>query len=78
MVRLKREFENLLKNQVILSGSSITSATTGIGQDGRPTVNITVGGDGVSYFNKMTAEKVGFTAPFVYHPLISGYSKNLK
>ena len=29
-------------------------------------------------FNKMTAEKVGFTAPFVYHPLISGYSKNLK
>ena len=29
-------------------------------------------------FNKMTAEKVGFTAPFEYHPLISGYSKNLK
>ncbi len=29
-------------------------------------------------FNKMTAEKVGFTAPFVYYPLISGYSKNLK
>ena len=28
--------------------------------------------------NKMTAEKVGFTAPFVYYPLISGYSKNLK
>ena len=28
-------------------------------------------------FNKMTAEKVGFTAPFVYYPLISGYSKNL-
>ena len=29
-------------------------------------------------FNKMTAEKVGFTAPFVYYPLISGYSKNLR
>ena len=29
-------------------------------------------------FNKMTAEKVGFTAPFVYYPLISGYSKNSK
>lgn len=29
-------------------------------------------------FNKMTAEKVGFTAPFVYYPLISGYSKNLE
>ena len=29
-------------------------------------------------FNKMTAEKVGFTATFVYYPLISGYSKNLR
>ena len=29
-------------------------------------------------FNNMTAEKVGFTAPFVYYPLISGYSKNLR
>lgn len=29
-------------------------------------------------FNKMTAEKVDFTAPFIYHPLISGYSKNLE
>ena len=29
-------------------------------------------------FNKMSADKVGFTVPFVYHPLISGYSKNLK
>ena len=29
-------------------------------------------------FNKMTAEKVEFTAPFLYYPLISGYSKNLK
>ena len=29
-------------------------------------------------FNKMTAEKVGFTAPFVYYPLISGFSKNLR
>ena len=29
-------------------------------------------------FNKITAEKVGFTAPFIYYPLISGYSKNLR
>ena len=28
-------------------------------------------------FNAMTAKKVGFTAPFEYYPLISGYSKNL-
>ena len=27
-------------------------------------------------FNKVTAEKVGFTVPFEYYPLISGYSKN--
>ena len=29
-------------------------------------------------FNKITAEKVGFTAPFFYYPLISGYSKNVR
>ena len=29
-------------------------------------------------FNKMTAEKVGLTAPFFYYPLINGYSKNLR
>lgn len=56
----------LLKNQVILSGSSITNAGSGIGQDGRPNVNITVGGDGVSYFNKMTAENVGKPLAVVY------------
>ena len=27
-------------------------------------------------FNKITAEKVGFSVPFEYYPLISGYSKN--
>lgn len=56
----------LLKNQVILAGSSITSATAGVGQDGRPNVNITVGGDGVSYFNKMTADNVGKPLAVVY------------
>ncbi|OUX40296.1 MAG: hypothetical protein CBE25_01475 [Flavobacteriaceae bacterium TMED265] len=29
-------------------------------------------------YNKMTAEKVGFTVPYNYYPLISGYSKNLR
>ena len=29
-------------------------------------------------FNKVTAEKVGFTVPFFYYTLISGYSKNLE
>jgi preprotein translocase subunit SecD len=56
----------LLKNTVILKGSSITSATSGLGQDGRPNVSITVGGDGVSYFNKMTANNVGKPLAVVY------------
>ena len=29
-------------------------------------------------FNKLTAEKVGFTVPFEYYPLIGGYSRNKK
>ncbi|PHQ79603.1 MAG: protein translocase subunit SecD [Coxiella sp. (in: Bacteria)] len=49
----------LLKNQVVLSGSSITSASTGFDQSGRPAVNITVSGDNVSYFNKITGANIG-------------------
>lgn len=49
----------LLKNQVVLGGTSITSATTGFDQNGRPAVNITVGGDGLDYFNQVTSNNVG-------------------
>jgi len=49
----------LLKNQVILHGSSITYATSGIGQNGRPNVQVRLGGGGESLFARMTAENVG-------------------
>ncbi len=56
----------LLKNQAVLTGSSITSATTGVDQQGRPAVNITVGGDSVSYFNKITSNNIGKPMATVY------------
>lgn len=56
----------LLKNQPVLTGSSITSATTGVDQQGRPAVNITVGGDSVSYFNKITSDNIGKPIATVY------------
>lgn len=56
----------LLKNQAVLTGSSITNATTGLDQQGRPAVNITVGGDNVSYFNKVTSENIGKPMATVY------------
>lgn len=56
----------LLKNQVILSGDSITSASSGIGQDGRPQVSISLGGGGESLFNRVTRENVGKPLAIVY------------
>ena len=49
----------LLKNETILRGSSITSATSGMGDDGRASVNVRLGGGGESLFSKVTAESVG-------------------
>lgn len=49
----------LLKNQTILRGSSIVSATSGMGEDGRPNVQVRLGGAGDSLFTKTTAENVG-------------------
>ncbi len=63
-------FENempvLLKNQTVLEGSSITSAMSAIGQDGRPSVNITASGSGVSYFSKLTGENIGKRLAIVF------------
>ncbi len=56
----------LLKNQALLTGTSITSATLGIDDNGRPAVNIRLGGSSVSYFNKMTAANVGNPLAVVY------------
>lgn len=49
----------LLKNQIILRGSSITSAMAGSGDDGRASVNVRLGGGGEGLFTKTTAENIG-------------------
>lgn len=49
----------LLKNQVILSGSSIVSATSTFDQYGKPAVNIRIAGSGVSYFSRVSRANVG-------------------
>lgn len=56
----------LLKNQVVLRGSSIVSASSGFGEDGRPTVSVRLSGEGVSLFTKTTAENVGHPMAVVY------------
>lgn len=57
----------LLKNQVILTGSSITSAHSGFGEDGRPSVDVRLGGSGsVDLFIKTTAENVGKPMAVLY------------
>lgn len=56
----------LLKNQIILRGSSIVAATSGFGEDGRPNVSVRLGGGGESLFTKTTAENIGKPMAVVY------------
>ena len=49
----------LLKNQIILRGSSIVAATSGFGENGLPNVSVRLGGGGESLFSKTTAENIG-------------------
>lgn len=56
----------LLKDQVILTGNSITDASASFGEDGRPSVNISLGGGGESYFHRITGENVGKPLAIVY------------
>jgi preprotein translocase subunit SecD len=55
-----------LKNQVILTGSSITYATASFGEDGRPNVQIRLGGGGESLFHRVTADNIGKPMAVVY------------
>jgi len=48
-----------LQNQIILRGSSITSAMATAGDDGRPSVSVRLGGGGEGLFTKTTAENIG-------------------
>lgn len=56
----------LLKNQVILTGSSITNASAGFSEDGRPAVNVQLGGGGEALFHRVTAENIGKLMAIVY------------
>ena len=56
----------LLKNRIILRGSSIVSATASYGQDGRPSVSIRLNGEGASMFNRVTAANIGKPLATVY------------
>lgn len=56
----------LLKNEVVLSGSSITNATSSYGEDGKPTVNIWLGGGGESQFYRFTGQHIGDAMATVY------------
>ncbi|MBU0744625.1 MAG: protein translocase subunit SecD [Gammaproteobacteria bacterium] len=56
----------LLKDQVVLQGSSITYAAPGFSQDGRPAVDIRLGGGGEANFNRITAENIGKPMATVY------------
>ncbi len=55
----------LLKEKLILSGESVTGATTGMDKDNKPSVNIRLGGD-VSQFVKTTRENIGHVMAVVY------------
>ncbi len=56
----------LLKNQIILRGSSIISASSGMAEDGRPSVSVRLGGSGDSLFTRTTSENVGKPMAVVY------------
>lgn len=56
----------LLKNQIVLKGSSIVTATSGYGEDGRPNVSVRLSGAGESLFTKVTAENIRKPMAVVY------------
>jgi len=56
----------LLKEQVILQGNAITYAAASNSQDGRPAVNVHLGGGGEGVFHRVTAENVGKPMAVVY------------
>lgn len=56
----------LLSKQVILTGNSITDASTSFDDSGRSAVSISLGGGGESYFHQITGENVGKPLAIVY------------
>lgn len=56
----------LLKSPIILSGAKITSARSGFGEDGRPSVDVRLGGGSDPLFTKTTAENIGKPMAVLY------------
>jgi preprotein translocase subunit SecD len=56
----------LLKDRAILTGESITGATSSIGEDGKPAVVINLGGGGEGLFYRVTGENIGKPLAIVY------------
>jgi preprotein translocase subunit SecD len=61
-----RGYPVLLKNRVLLSGESITHATSGFDQNGRPSVSIRLEGGGGRLFGQITSENIGRSLAVVY------------
>lgn len=49
----------LLKDQIILTGNAITDATATFDENGRPSVDIMLGGGGENLFSRVTRENIG-------------------
>lgn len=68
----------LLKNDIVLHGKSILHASTIMGDDGRPAVQIRAGGSEISRFNRITGDNIGKNMATVYietrpvHKIIDG------
>ncbi len=56
----------LLYDRIVLSGESITNASASFDQNGRPAVNIQLGGGGEALFSRITGENVGQPMGVVY------------
>ncbi len=56
----------LLQNQIILKGSSIVTATSGYGEDGRANVSVRLSGAGESLFTATTVKNIGKPMAVVY------------
>ena len=56
----------LLKDEIVLSGNSITSATSGFDQNGQPSVNIKIGGAGESQFYHITSQNINKPLAVLY------------
>lgn len=76
----------LLRNPVILAGSSIINANPMVDENGRPAVSIRVGGGNVTAFHRVTGQNIGKPLAVVYvenqteKQLVNGVvkSKNVK